>query len=55
MNGNQVDERAYSFGVGLPVARGRSQVDLAVQRAVRSTSGASEGGWFVSLGFGIRP
>lgn len=54
-NGNAVDERAYSFGVGLPVARGRAQVDLAVQRAARTTAGASERGWFVSLGFGIRP
>lgn len=55
VNGNQVDERAYSFGIGIPVARGRSQLDLAVQRAARTTAGASERSWFVSLGFGIRP
>lgn len=55
VNGNAVDERAYSLGIGIPVARGRSQVDLSVQRAARSTAGASERSWFVSLGFGIRP
>ena len=55
VNGNQVSERGYSFGVGIPVARGRSQIDLAVQRAHRSVAGASERAWFASIGFGIRP
>ncbi|MBM3884990.1 MAG: hypothetical protein FJ361_03990 [Gemmatimonadetes bacterium] len=50
-----VDERAFSGGFGVPVSRGRGQVDLAVQRASRRTDGATERAWLVSLGFGIRP
>lgn len=53
--GDRVRERAVSLGAGLPVARGRGQVDVAVQRAQRSALGASERGWFLSLGLGIRP
>jgi hypothetical protein len=53
--GEQVRERAFSFGGGVPLARGRAQLDLAVQRASRSALGATERGWFVSLGLGIRP
>jgi hypothetical protein len=55
VNGEQVDESGFAFGVGLPLARGRSQIDLGAQRLTRSTPGASENSWVLSLGFGIRP
>ena len=50
-----VDERVLAGGLGIPLSRGRGQVDLAVQRAARRTDGATERAWLVSLGFGIRP
>ncbi len=53
--GDQVKESAVSGGVSLPLARGRGQIDLTLQRAARRGAGASERAWFVSLGFGIRP
>ncbi len=52
---NQVRERAVTFGVGVPVARGRAQIDLAGMRASRSAAGIDERAWFVSIGIGIRP
>ncbi len=55
LNGNQIRERAVTFGLGLPVGRSRAQVDLAVQRAMRTGAGIEERGWFVSVGLGIRP
>jgi hypothetical protein len=52
----QVAERAISGGMGIPVSRGRGQIELAAQRADRSAAGgASERGWIVSIGLGIRP
>ncbi len=54
-NGDQVSERAFTGGFGIPLSRGRSQVDFAVQRASRSGGGASERAWLLSLGLGIRP
>ena len=41
--------------ISVPFARGRAQVDLALQRATRSAAGADEKAWFVSIGLGIRP
>lgn len=55
VNGDKVAERAFSGGIGIPLARGRAQVDLSLQRAARSAAGVDEKSWFVSLGFGIRP
>lgn len=55
VNGNKVDERGFAFGIGLPLARGRSQVDIGAQRLQRSVAGARENSWLISLGFGIRP
>lgn len=55
LNGNQIRERATTFGIGLPVGRSRAQLDLAAQRAMRSGAGIEERGWFVSVGLGIRP
>jgi hypothetical protein len=54
-NGDQVTERAISAGLGVPVARGRAQLDLALERAARRGAGATESGWFISVGIGIRP
>jgi hypothetical protein len=55
VNGNEVKENGYAFGIGLPLARGRSQIDLGAQRLTRKVQGAQENAWFISLGFGIRP
>lgn len=55
LNGNQIRERAMTFGLGLPVGRSRAQIDLAAQRAMRTGAGLEERGWFVSIGLGIRP
>ncbi len=54
-NGDQVSERSLSGGLSVPMARGRGQIDLALQRASRSAAGASEKAWLVSIGLGIRP
>jgi hypothetical protein len=50
-----VQERSVSGGLGIPVAGGRSNIDLSVVRATRSASGVSEKAWLVSIGVGIRP
>lgn len=55
VNGNEVKENGYAFGLGLPLARGRTQIDLGAQRLTRTVQGAKENSWFISLGFGIRP
>ncbi len=51
----QVGERALSGGFSLPLARGRGQIDLGLQRATRSAAGATEKAWNLSIGVGIRP
>ncbi len=56
VSGNTVHETTYSLGAGYPLARGRSRLDLSVERAKRSASiDASEHAWTLSLGFLIRP
>lgn len=55
VGGNTVDESGYAFGIGLPLARGRAQIDIGAQRMTRSIPGADEQAWHLSLGFGIRP
>jgi len=55
LNGNQIRERAMTFGLGLPIGRSRGQIDIAAQRAMRTGAGFEERGWFVSIGLGIRP
>ena len=55
VNGDRVGEKALSFGVGLPLARARGQVDLALQRTWRESGPATERSWFLSIGIGIRP
>ena len=53
----QVREVAIASGLGVPVARGRGTLDLAIQRASRSASGleAKETAWTLSLGLTVRP
>lgn len=55
VNGDRVDERGLAFGVGFPLARGRTQIDLGAQRLTRSAPGASENSWLFTVGLGIRP
>jgi hypothetical protein len=56
-NDAEVHETAYSLGLGIPVSRGRSRVDLSIARAIRSANIAdvSEHAWIVSAGFFLRP
>lgn len=53
----EVHESDYSFGIGIPVARGRSRIDLSVTRANRTADlpDVSEHGWILSAGFFVRP
>jgi len=56
-NESEVHETDYSLGLGIPVSRSRSRVDLSLTRANRSASvaGVSEHAWILSAGFFIRP
>ena len=55
VTGREVKERGFSFGVALPLARGRTLIDLGAQRMERTTPGFKENAWLISLGIGIRP
>lgn len=51
-----VTERTVSGGIGIPLARQRSELSLGVVRAKRTGSvGASESAWTLSTGFSVRP
>jgi hypothetical protein len=51
-----VHETDYSFGLGIPIARGRSRVDISIVRAIRSANiDVSEHAWILSAGFLVRP
>ena len=52
-----VHETDYSFGLGIPVSRGRSRVDVSFTRANRNSSlpDVQEHAWIMSFGFFIRP
>jgi hypothetical protein len=56
-NEAEVHETDYSFGLGIPVSRGRSRVDLSFTRANRSANipDVAEHAWIASFGFFIRP
>lgn len=55
-SGLPVHETDYTFGLGIPINRGRSRVDLSVARAIRSASlDVSEHAWILSAGFFVRP
>ena len=53
----EVHETDYSLGLGIPVSRGRSRVDLSFTRANRSSAlpDVQEHAWIMSFGFFIRP
>ena len=55
VNGEKVGERSFSGGIAIPVARGRGQFDISLQRSSRSAAGAKEKALFLSIGLGIRP
>lgn len=55
LNGASVSERGATFGVSLPVSRGRGQIELGAQRMLRSVTGVEEEAWIVTVGLGIRP
>ena len=56
-NDAEVHETDYSFGLGIPVSRGRSRVDLSFTRANRNSAlpDVQEHAWIMSFGFFIRP
>jgi hypothetical protein len=56
-NQAEVHETDYSLGLGIPVSRGRSRVDLAFTRANRNAAlpDVQEHAWIMSFGFFIRP
>jgi hypothetical protein len=53
----QVHETAFTLGTGLPLASGRAQLDLFVERAARSAGNvdAKERSWTFGLGLTVRP
>lgn len=53
----RVRETAYTFGTGTPLAGGRAQLDVFVERAARSAPGvdAKERSWTFGLGLTVRP
>ena len=54
--GSGVDERLVSGGVSIPVARGRSSLDLAGLRVTREATGqVAERAWQLSVGVTVRP
>jgi hypothetical protein len=55
-NGHQVREASFSGGLGLTLARGHAQFDIAGVHSARSAGiGISERAWTLSMGFTIRP
>ena len=56
-SGAEVHEADYSFGIGIPVSRGRSRVDFSLTRANRTADlpDVSEHAWILSAGFFVRP
>lgn len=57
VNTIDVHETDYSLGLGIPVSRGRSRVDLSLTRANRSADipNVAEHAWILSAGFFVRP
>jgi hypothetical protein len=52
----QVSEREFTGGVGIPLSSGRTALDLSIAHALRSANvGLSETGWIFSLGIAIKP
>ena len=56
VSGVPVRETTLSLGTGVPIAGGRSRLDVALLRATRSAvSGVSENAWTLSIGIMVRP
>jgi hypothetical protein len=53
----QVHETAFTLGTGVPLAGGRAQLDLFIERAARSAGkvDAKERSWTFGLGLTVRP
>jgi hypothetical protein len=56
-NGEKVSEKSFAFGLGAPLTRDRAAIDLAIQRASRSTasSDVKERGFILSVGLRVSP
>ncbi len=55
-NGQEVKEVSYGGGVGIPIARNRAGIDLAVVRSNRTgVTGVKEGAFNLSFGIRINP
>ena len=55
-NGQKVSEKTFAAGFGAPLTRDRAAVDVAIQRASRSTgSDISERGFILSIGLRVSP
>jgi hypothetical protein len=56
-NGEKVSEKSFAAGFGVPLTRERASLDVAVQRAERSTasSGVNERGFILSIGLRVSP
>ncbi|HEY1953542.1 MAG TPA: hypothetical protein VGG76_12135 [Gemmatimonadaceae bacterium] len=55
-NGEKVTEKTFAGGLGIPLARDRATLDLALQRAARSASSdISERGYILSFGLRVSP
>lgn len=55
-DGMPVHETDYTFGLGIPITRGRSRIDISAARAIRSANlDVAEHAWILSAGFFVRP
>ena len=56
-NGEKVSEKSFAFGLGAPLTRDRAAIDLAIQRASRTTpsSDIKERGFILSIGLRVSP
>jgi hypothetical protein len=51
-----VTERSLSAGLGFPMARDRSELNIGIVRSTRGGySGVTESAWTLSTGFSVRP
>ena len=51
----QVREQSYSVGAGIPLAFGRTMLDVGAVHARRAAGSWTETGWILSVGLSIRP
>lgn len=56
LNGEKVTERTFAAGFGAPLTRERASLDVAIQRAARTTgSDVKERGYILSVGLRVSP